>query len=256
METVHFIEGAKGVLCDIDGCLISDQEALPGAIEFLEWCGDRVALISNNSTHLPEEIARQLGSVGVEMPPDRIVLAGESAVRLVADSCCDKSVQVIASPAIRDLARGLGVRLVSQESDVVLLCRNEQATVSEFQFAIDSLAAGAEAVVANSDISHPGPDGTPRIETGAVWSLISACIPGITARFVGKPQPCLFDIAMTRLGSKPENTVVIGDNPFTDGAGARRCGAIPVMVSPPGTARGVRLGEVLRCLKAVGEDGL
>jgi len=42
-----------GFLCDLDGCLISGSTVLPGAKALLDYAGDRLIIISNNSTDTP-----------------------------------------------------------------------------------------------------------------------------------------------------------------------------------------------------------
>lgn len=241
----ELLDEAEGILCDIDGCLLADKALLLGATAFLERYGDRVALLSNNSTDIPEDIAAKLSKIGIDLPMERIVLAGDAAVKLTAEMFSGASIQMIATAQMRNRARELGIHLVEHTGDIMLICRNEAAAVCDLQAAIDTISAGAAVIVANSDITHPSARLGPRIETGALWALISACVPGATARFVGKPEPHLFEIGMSRLGSAPGTTVMIGDNPFTDGSGARRLGICTVMVSSPQSSGAASLGEIM-----------
>ncbi|MFZ2979541.1 MAG: HAD family hydrolase, partial [Sphingobium sp.] len=54
---------------------------VPGARTLLQRHGDRIVILSNNSTHLPEDFSRILQQAGVHIPAERIVLAGAEAVR-------------------------------------------------------------------------------------------------------------------------------------------------------------------------------
>jgi ribonucleotide monophosphatase NagD (HAD superfamily) len=87
-------------------------------------------------------------------------------------------------------------------------------------------------VVSNPDLTHPGPDRLPVLETGAILQLFRACIPDLAFKVVGKPSRIMFDIALERFGSHGANTVMIGDNPETDGAGAISAGITPILVGP------------------------
>jgi len=49
---------------------------------------------------------------------------------------------------------------------------------------------------------------------------------------VWKPDPRVFDRALSLTGSKPENTVYIGDNYFTDVIGAANAGIQPILYDP------------------------
>jgi 4-nitrophenyl phosphatase len=46
----------------------------------------------------------------------------------------------------------------------------------------------------------------------------------------GKPNPYLFDVAMQRLASSPEKTLVIGDRLETDILGGQRAGCRTILV--------------------------
>lgn len=239
------LDEAEGILCDIDGCLMADNAILPGVNAFLDCYGDRVALLSNNSTDVPAGIATKLEKAGINFPAERIILAGDAAVKLTAELFSGATVQMFATEQLRNRAKELGIELVEHLGEIVLICRNETAAVSELQAAIDAISSGAGVIVSNSDITHPSAGLGPRIETGALWALISACIPGATARFVGKPEPHLFEIGMGCLASSPNTTVMVGDNPFTDGSGARRLGIHSVLISPPNSSGAISLDKIM-----------
>lgn len=49
-----------------------------------------------------------------------------------------------------------------------------------------------------------------------------------------KPDPRIFQEALQRTGSRPENSIYVGDNYFADVIGARRAGLRPVLLDPEG----------------------
>ena len=73
------------ILCDLDGCLISGDVVLPGAAEFVAWAGERLVVLSNNSTDTPETLSTRLGTLGLKIPAERIVLAGTAALDHLTD---------------------------------------------------------------------------------------------------------------------------------------------------------------------------
>ena len=66
-----------------------------------------------------------------------------------------------------------------------------------------------------------------------IGAAILACAGPTPHRIVGKPEPILFRSALALLGLKPNEAVMIGDNPATDGAGALNIGMRYVEVDPP-----------------------
>ncbi|MCY1546325.1 HAD hydrolase [compost metagenome] len=67
-------------------------------------------------------------------------------------------------------------------------------------------------------------------ETGALLAAVVAASGVQPWRVVGKPAPLLFEEGLRCLGASAEGTVVIGDNPLTDGEGAARLGLACLLV--------------------------
>ena len=57
-------------------------------------------------------------------------------------------------------------------------------------------------------------------------------MPGVTPEIVGKPSPVMFETALARFGGTAATTIMIGDNPLTDGLGAERAGLRSLLVGP------------------------
>ncbi|MCA0851105.1 HAD hydrolase-like protein [Salipiger thiooxidans] len=97
-------------------------------------------------------------------------------------------------------------------------------------------APGLPLIVANPDLTHPGEDG-PVIETGALLALLHACVPRARSCVAGKPSAHLFRVALGPVA--PDAAVMIGDNPDTDIAGARRLGIPTIHVGSGAQATGL-----------------
>jgi ribonucleotide monophosphatase NagD (HAD superfamily) len=83
---------------------------------------------------------------------------------------------------------------------------------------------GAALYIACPDTSHPGANGQPVPEAGALAAALLACTGPVDHVVIGKPQPAMFRLGCQRLGIDPADGVMIGDNPLTDGAGAAAIG--------------------------------
>jgi ribonucleotide monophosphatase NagD (HAD superfamily) len=75
---------AEGYLIDLDGTLMSGRAALPGAAELVERLGERLIIVSNDAEHTPDQLAGRLRAARLPVPAERIVLAGTTALELVA----------------------------------------------------------------------------------------------------------------------------------------------------------------------------
>lgn len=214
----------KTVLCDLDGCLIAGKEVLPGAKTFLDSLRDRIWIVSNNSSDTAATLSARLESMGLPVPMDRILLAGELAVRRAGEHKPGSALMCLADPPLKHLAVDLGLELVSEKADLVLLGRMAAFDLDTLEKAVAALCQGAEFWVANTDCSHPTTSGLPVPETGAWLAALRACLPDVRYESFGKPGPDLLAEALQRSGSTPPQTIFVGDNPVTDGVAAARLG--------------------------------
>jgi 4-nitrophenyl phosphatase/NagD protein len=221
------------VVADLDGCLTADNVPLDGSAEFVRRVGDRLVVVSNNSTHVSEEMAAHLSRSGLPLRAEQLLMAGEVAVRLIARDRPGARIMIVGTEAIAAAARRAGLAPVNSCPDVVLLTRATSSTLAHLQSAVDALHRGADLVIANPDLTHPGHDGTPRIETGALLALLKAVLPRIAPRIVGKPELSMFEAALATSSSPPDRAVMIGDNLLTDIAGGRRAGMHVIHLNSP-----------------------
>ncbi len=232
------------VLLDWDGCVALGDRPVEGAIAFLsEWPG-RAAIVSNNSTHLPEDFATILARAGVEMALDRIVLAGVEAIERAREIGADR-VLMLGDSRMKAHARRRGLNLVSDGADLVVLLRDRRFSYAKLERAASCLRTGARLVVSNPDLTHPGAAGRIAPETGALRAALLACLADIDieGEVIGKPGPRLFDHACRALGAPRESAVMIGDNPATDIAGAEALGLESILIGPQS---GLRFEDLLR----------
>lgn len=240
------IMNARGVLLDWDGSIAIGNRMLPAARRLIESVGDRAVILSNNSTHLPEEIAQMMRRDGVVLEPERILLAGAETIRWVAAQG-PKRILLLGSPTMAVLARSLGLEVSRDLAvDMVLLLRDARFTYAKLARAIGALAKGAHLVVANADRTHPGPGGQLVPETGALLAALATCQPEVDPLIIGKPEPFLFERACHLLQVAPAEAVMIGDNPETDAAGAEAIGMQSILIGD----RGLSLEELVAGMDA------
>jgi len=225
------LDAAKGILLDWDGCVAIHNRLLPFAKKLIAQHAERIAIVSNNSTHLPSDFTEILARQGLRVPHERIFLAGAEAVRYVA-ACPDTPVMLLSAPRIRQYACDLGITLARENPNLVLLMRDARFSYAKLGIAANALRDGAKLVVANADMTHPGPFDRVVPETGALLAALLACVGEnqIDRHLIGKPGPLLFERACAFLGVAPEAAVMIGDNPHTDGEGALRAGIRPILI--------------------------
>ncbi|MBS7697013.1 MULTISPECIES: HAD family hydrolase [unclassified Chelatococcus] len=218
------LEDISGCLVDLDGTLVSGGLPLPGAADFLDAFANRCVIVSNDAEHTPVELARSLRRLRLNVPAERILLAGASALDGVAAERPGARVLMLASRSLMRYARGRGLAPVAERPDFVFLGRDRQFTYERLAIAANAVRSGAKLVVANPDLVHPGVGGRVVPETGALLAALLACTGPVPYRLVGKPQPALFEAGLALLDLPRHLVAMVGDNPATDGEGARRAG--------------------------------
>jgi HAD superfamily hydrolase (TIGR01450 family) len=227
------LEQASGILLDWDGCIAVANRPTPWAAQFIRERLDKIAIISNNSTNMPEDFAQILGRMGIKFDPKRIVLAGVEALKRAVE-LAPKGALVLGDSRIKAYARNLGIPLVQDNAELVILLRDIRFSYSRLERAANCLKAGARLIVANPDATHPGRGGTIVPETGALHAALLACVGDVTVEteVIGKPGARLFERACNTLSISPRFGVMIGDNPATDIAGADALGMQSILVGP------------------------
>lgn len=216
------------MLCDWDGCLAMEGELQPGAVAFLQGV-DRLAIVSNNSTMTRAECHAQLASAEIDIATDHIHLAGDVLLREAARQFAGRPVSLVASPAMRREAETLGLRLCDRDAEAVLILRDPEFDFAMLCRAANQVRNGAAYWIANPDKFHPVANGV-LPETGALAAAITAAAGRPPDRIIGKPNPLLFDRAITALRLLPSAILMIGDNPDTDLNGAAALGMRTLLV--------------------------
>lgn len=248
IEMAAFLRGPwperAAVLADLDGCLIAGDRVLPQVPELFDRCGARLWIVSNNSTDTAVGLSRRLAALGLDMPAARITLAGEETLRALAQDSPGARIALFAAPPLHDLARRLGLVPDMERAETVVLARDTGLTFAGLERMAALVHRGAGLRLTNPDPSHPGPDGAPVPETGAILAALSAVtVPGRLS-CLGKPAPDLIRKTLARAGVLPAAAVYIGDTPATDGRAAAAAGVEFVQIAPPAApARADARGE-------------
>ncbi|MDM9558869.1 HAD-IIA family hydrolase [Bordetella petrii] len=237
--------GRSRLILDLDGTLIREHEPIDGAHALLQAFRGRFAIVSNNSTHTARQLARRLRGMGLPVRAADLVLAGEQMVEYLRGHHAQARILMYASAALRRHAAARGCRLVERDAHIVALALDKRFGYAALADAAHELARGARLVVSNPDLTHPGPDGRQVPETGALLQAVRACAGVASWHMVGKPEPAMFEEGLRRLGGAPHDTLVIGDNPLTDGAGAARAGLPCLLLGPDAGAAAATPAQLL-----------
>lgn len=230
--STHFA-GCAAILADLDGCLISGETVLTAVPELFEQYGNLLWIVSNNSTDTAASLSVRLAGMGLDIAPQRIFLAGEQTLRRIARDRPGARIALYAAAPLQDLAHALGLTLDRQTPEIAVLARDPGFAFCDLRELTAHLHHGLPLWLTNADVSHPGSDGTPEPETGALFAALAAAVPGIAFRQLGKPEPYLLDLALNAAGVRSDQAIFLGDTQATDGEAAAASGMPFLLIARP-----------------------
>jgi 4-nitrophenyl phosphatase len=194
------------------------------------WLGDarlrdegvRVVFLTNNSHARRADQAKKLTSLAIPTSPDDVVASSTAAARLVHDG---ERVLVLGGPGLHEelAARGADIFEPGEgdptSAEAVVVGMDLGFNLQRLAASMTALRAGARLIATSADATFPTAHGL-LPGTGSVVAAV-ATAGGVEPIVAGKPyQPVADLLAETVTGI----TMMVGDQPLTDGAFARRLG--------------------------------
>jgi len=218
-------------LTDMDGVLVHEDQALPGAQELItQWNtrGVEYLVLTNNSIYTPRDLAARLSASGLEVPEARIWTSALATADFVAQQKPGGSAYVIGEAGIITAMHERGFIMTDRAPDFVVIGETRTYSFEQITTAIRLIADGARFIATNPDPIGPSADGI-LPATGAISAMITAAT-GRQPYVVGKPNPMMFRSALNRIGAHSETTGMIGDRMDTDIVAGMEAGLHTVLV--------------------------
>jgi NagD protein len=218
-------------LMDMDGVLVREQQAIPGASEFLmrlQARGTPFLVLTNNSIYTRRDLAARLLASGLEVPEEAIWTSALATAKFLEDQRPGGSAFVIGEAGLTTALHEAGYTLTERAPDYVVLGETRTYSFERITAAIRLVASGARFIATNPDVTGPSPDG-PLPATGSVAALISRAT-GVDPYFVGKPNPLMMRSALNALDAHSETTAMIGDRMDTDIVAGLEAGLETILV--------------------------
>ena len=218
-------------LMDMDGVLVREEHAVPGADRFLASLAEQgtpFLLLTNNSIYTRRDLAARLRASGLDVPEEAIWTSALATARFLEDQRPDGSAFVIGEAGLTTALHDAGYTLTDRDPDYVVLGETRTYSFERITRAIRLITAGARFIATNPDTTGPTPDG-PLPATGSVAALISRAT-GVEPYYVGKPNPLMMRSALNALDAHSETTAMIGDRMDTDIVSGLEAGLETILV--------------------------
>ncbi|TFV55149.1 HAD family hydrolase [Mycobacterium sp. PS03-16] len=218
-------------LTDMDGVLVREEHALPGAAEFLARLTELqrpFLVLTNNSIFTPRDLAARLTRSGLIVPEDSIWTSALATATFLADQLPGGSAYVIGEAGLTTALHEAGYTLTDVAPDFVVLGETRTYSFEAITKAVRLILGGARFIATNPDVTGPSGEG-PLPATGSVAAMITKAT-GREPYFVGKPNPMMFRSALNRIEAHSESTVMVGDRMDTDVVAGIEAGLETILV--------------------------
>ncbi len=218
-------------LTDMDGVLVHENQAVPGAVELLQRWVDtskRFLVLTNNSIYTPRDLSARLRGSGLEIPEENLWTSALATAQFLKSQLPHGKAFVIGEAGLTTALHEAGFILTDQDPDYVVLGETRTYSFEAITKAIRLIADGARFIATNPDATGPSKEG-PLPATGAIAALISKAT-NREPYIVGKPNPMMFRSAMNRIEAHSETTAMIGDRMDTDIIAGMEAGLHTVLV--------------------------
>jgi NagD protein len=218
-------------LMDMDGVLVHEAAALPGADRFLarlNELGLPYLLLTNNSIYTRRDLAARLRSSGLEVEEDAIWTSALATAHFLESQRPGGTAFVVGESGLSTSLYQVGYTLTDRDPDYVVLGETRTYSFERITQAIRLIGEGARFIATNPDPTGPSPSG-PLPATGSVAALITRAT-GVDPYFVGKPNPLMMRSALNALEAHSETTAMIGDRMDTDIVAGLEAGLETILV--------------------------
>lgn len=214
----------RAFLLDLDGTLYTDLGAIPGglaAITRLRVAGIPFRCLTNTTTRPRAGLAERLRGYGYDIAPEEILTPARAAVAHCQAHGIRRVLPLLPEPALVDL-EGLDLTFTGRPDAVLLGDLGEGWSFARLQEAFLAVTAGAEMVALSRDRFFQR-GGQLTLDAGPFVAALEYATRK-PATLVGKPGAAFYRAALASLGAAAGDTVMVGDDLWSDIQGAQEMG--------------------------------
>lgn len=215
------------VLFDLDGVVYHGPEAIPGAVDGINWLNDQsipVNYVTNNATRTAATVASQITELGISTGPEEVTTSAEViAERLAAKFGDGAVVYLVGVSGLADALTAAGLSVTDSLDDdpsAIAQGMDPRIDYQKIVSACEVIRSGAEWWATNPDYSLLTPTG--KIPGNGAFIDMMSRLTDREPIIVGKPAPQMMEFAASRLGA--QRPLMVGDRLDTDIEGGRAAG--------------------------------
>ncbi len=226
----------KALILDMDGVVWKADAPIGDLVSTfarIRECGLKYVFATNNGTKTPEEYQQKLADLGVDIDPSQVITSALGIAFMLAQKFPrGTKIFMIGENGIRVALEEKGFKILSTENapeaQAFVMGIDRGINFNKIAEATLLVRAGIPFYTTNTDRTFPTPRG--EIPGSGAWVSVVTTATGIEPIIAGKPFPYLMELSLDRLGTKKEETLVVGDRLETDIAAGQSVGCPTALV--------------------------
>jgi 4-nitrophenyl phosphatase len=221
----------NGYLIDLDGTMYRGTERIEEAVLFvqqLNQLGLPYLFVTNNSSKTKKQVADVLGAFDIPASEEHVFTSSMATASYIDNLKKNAKVYCIGEVGLREALQEKGHSIVDEEPEFVVMGIDRAITYDKLANACLAVRNGATFISTNGDIALPTERGL-LPGNGAFTSVVTVSTQTHPI-FIGKPESIIMEMALEMLGTKKEETLMVGDNYQTDILAGIRTGLDTLLV--------------------------
>ena len=231
----------------MDGTIYLDNDLFDGTIEFLEYVksiGGKYIFLTNNSSKSVDKYIEKMEKMGIFATEDEF-FTSTNATTLYLQKKNYNKIYVLGTKSFTEQLRENGLNVTTEREDGIdCLCMgfDTELTFKKLEDACILLRDDIDYIATNPDWVCPTWYGSVP-DCGSIAQILCTAT-GKSPKFIGKPEPDMAHLAISKSGFTAEETVLIGDRLYTDIACGVNAGISTIFVlSGEGTMEDIKKSD-------------
>jgi len=220
------ISTIKALILDMDGVIwrsghpIGDLASIFSTLIRKEIA---YAFATNNSSKTISDYEVFLNNLGIPVVPEQIYTSAKATAEVLAERFPDGGdIFVVGMAGLAETLNQYGFTISAEDPIAVVAGIDFDVTYEKLKTATLLIRSGVPFIGTNADKTFPTPEGQVPGAGSILAALTTAS--GVEPEVIGKPQPTMFQQALTHLSLPANQVMAVGDRLDTDIAGGQTAG--------------------------------
>ncbi|RIK29681.1 MAG: hypothetical protein DCC56_11660 [Anaerolineae bacterium] len=226
----------KALILDMDGVIWRSDAPignLPEIFKRIEARGFIYVFATNNGTKTPEQYVTTLEKLGVHVSTQQVVTSAQGLAHLLSHTFKrGTKMFMIGEDGMRVALEEKGFEILpiesAEEAQIVAMGIDREINFEKMREATLLVRRGVPFYATNPDKTFPTPRG--EIPGAGAWISVITTATNVEPIYAGKPFPFMMELALERLGTSKDETLVVGDRLETDIAAGQAVGCLCALV--------------------------